>query len=64
VKEGWQPLCDFLEVPVPPRPFPHVNDRQVMEKRLRDIRLVAKWGPVLAVVGILTLIFFLTHLMR
>lgn len=27
IKEGWQPLCDFLEKPVPNEPFPRVNDR-------------------------------------
>lgn len=28
VKEGWEPLCAFLEVPVPAgKPFPHDNDR-------------------------------------
>lgn len=26
VKEGWEPLCAFLEVPVPDEPFPHLND--------------------------------------
>jgi hypothetical protein len=27
VKEGWEPLCAFLGVPVPEdEPFPHVND--------------------------------------
>jgi len=26
VKEGWQPLCDFLQVPVPDGPMPHLND--------------------------------------
>lgn len=27
VKEGWEPLCRFLEVPVPQgKPFPHLND--------------------------------------
>jgi Sulfotransferase domain len=24
--EGWEPLCEFLEVPVPATPVPHVND--------------------------------------
>ena len=64
VKEGWEPLCNFLDVPVPERPFPHVNDRKVMEKRLRDIRFVAKWGPLLAVAGISLLIFLLYFLFR
>ena len=27
VKEGWEPLCEFLQVPVPQnQPFPRVND--------------------------------------
>ncbi|MCB0009223.1 MAG: hypothetical protein KDE04_22315 [Anaerolineales bacterium] len=32
VREGWEPLCAFLEVPVPDQPFPHVNDRQVLQR--------------------------------
>jgi hypothetical protein len=27
VKEGWEPLCAFLEVAVPTDPFPRANDR-------------------------------------
>lgn len=27
VKEGWEPLCDFLNVPVPAQPFPRSNDK-------------------------------------
>ena len=26
-KEGWEPLCEFLGVPVPDEPFPRVNTR-------------------------------------
>jgi hypothetical protein len=26
-KQGWEPLCDFLGVPVPAGPFPRVNSR-------------------------------------
>lgn len=26
VKQGWRPLCAFLEVPVPEGPFPRLND--------------------------------------
>ncbi|MDP6935747.1 MAG: sulfotransferase, partial [Myxococcota bacterium] len=25
VEQGWEPLCSFLEVPVPDVPFPHLN---------------------------------------
>ncbi len=27
VKQGWEPLCEFLELPVPDKPFPRVNSR-------------------------------------
>lgn len=27
VKEGWEPLCRFLDVPVPAEPFPRSNNR-------------------------------------
>ena len=28
VREGWDPLCAFLEVPVPNGPFPRLNDAE------------------------------------
>jgi hypothetical protein len=28
VREGWEPLCDFLELPVPDDAFPHTNSRE------------------------------------
>ena len=31
--EGWQPLCDFLGVPVPAEPYPRVNTREEMVAR-------------------------------
>ena len=34
VKMGWKPLCDFLKVPVPEQPFPHLS---VMPKSLDGI---------------------------
>lgn len=38
VKEGWQPLCDFLGVPVPDVPFPHVNDRENILRQFKRLR--------------------------
>ena len=35
VKDGWEPLCKFLDVPVPDCPFPRVNDTESMKKRKR-----------------------------
>jgi hypothetical protein len=34
VGEGWEPLCDFLELPVPDHPLPHVNDRDTFLERV------------------------------
>lgn len=28
VREGWQPLCDFLGVPIPDQPFPKTNSTE------------------------------------
>lgn len=28
VEDGWEPLCEALEVPVPDVPFPNLNDRE------------------------------------
>jgi hypothetical protein len=28
VKDGWEPLCKFLSVPVPNEPFPRTNNRE------------------------------------
>ncbi len=31
--EGWEPLCAFLDVPVPREPFPHTNTTQDFRER-------------------------------
>jgi hypothetical protein len=33
-KEGWDPLCEFLEVPAPEQPLPNVNDTENFQKNL------------------------------
>jgi hypothetical protein len=39
--EGWEPLCEFLELPVPAIPFPHLNDSQQFNQRVIDGAIVA-----------------------
>jgi hypothetical protein len=34
VKDGWEPLCRFLEVDVPDAPFPNVNDKTTFIDRV------------------------------
>jgi Sulfotransferase domain len=36
VAEGWEPLCEFLQLPVPQAPFPRVNDRTEFLNRVID----------------------------
>jgi sulfotransferase family protein len=33
-KDGWEPLCEFLDVPVPDQPLPQVNDTENFQKNL------------------------------
>ncbi|MGF1490031.1 MAG: sulfotransferase family protein [Prochloraceae cyanobacterium] len=37
VKEGWQPLCKFLDRPIPDNEFPHLNDRGEFKERLAQM---------------------------
>lgn len=41
VAEGWEPLCEFLEVPVPDTPFPYLNDSKEFVDRIIDGSLIA-----------------------
>lgn len=37
VSQGWEPLCDFLRVPVPDVAFPHINDTEATQGIIREI---------------------------
>ncbi len=39
VKQGWGPLCGFLEVEAPQEPFPHLNERDQFPRMMRQVRL-------------------------
>jgi hypothetical protein len=32
VKDGWEPLCKILDVPVPDESFPHANDKEAIQE--------------------------------
>jgi len=38
VREGWAPLCRFLEVAVPDEPFPRLNDTASTQTMIRMLR--------------------------
>lgn len=39
--DGWEPLCRFLEVPVPSEPVPHKNERQELVGMRKKMTAVA-----------------------
>jgi sulfotransferase family protein len=46
VTDGWEPLCEFLGVPVPAEPLPHENDRETFLERVTDgaIGALSAWS--------------------
>ena len=57
VKEGWEPLCEFLDVDVPDIPFPKVNDTAEMLRNFAIIKML----PYVFILSIATIsvIFFI-----
>ncbi|MBA3950428.1 MAG: sulfotransferase family protein [Rubrobacter sp.] len=47
VKEGWGPLCDFLGVGAPNKPFPRLNDTAEMRRRVRMLRAISFAVPTI-----------------
>jgi sulfotransferase family protein len=39
--DGWEPICELLDLPIPDAPFPCVNDSSTFEKRIVDSALAA-----------------------
>ncbi|MEM7334090.1 MAG: sulfotransferase family protein [Chloroflexota bacterium] len=63
VKEGWEPLCDFLDVPVPQdRPFPHLNEKASTRKAYTTMRLFGYVAPVVALALIGLIVWLLSQL--
>lgn len=52
-KEGWQPLCEFLDRPIPGQPYPHSNESNVMKRVIVVLKVlnVLLWA-VLPIVGV------------
>ncbi|OAA69706.1 hypothetical protein ISF_02976 [Cordyceps fumosorosea ARSEF 2679] len=44
LKDGWEPLCKFLDLPVPDMPFPHVNEQAQFLSMLRSLDIMILKG--------------------
>jgi hypothetical protein len=47
ITEGWAPLCEFLDKPVPDTPFPHLNDGESFRRFITRMRAASIAVPVL-----------------
>ena len=59
VKQGWGPLCAFLGVEEPDKPFPRLNDAAEMRRRVVAMRAASHAVPaalVLVVIAVLVLL--------
>lgn len=61
VRNGWEPLCKALDLPVPKDvPFPRINDSQAIDSFAKKHvnRGLARWGMILFVIGASAWTFF------
>ena len=56
VTEGWEPLCRFLEVPVPDRPFPHYHETRAYISYIRKVKIAAYTAVILILLGMISVL--------
>ena len=65
VKEGWGPLCEFLGVEAPDKPFPRLNDAAELRRMKVAVRTLSVAMPsTLALVGLAALVLLRRGLLR
>lgn len=52
VAQGWEPLCAFLDLPVPDEPFPRLNDTRSMRRAQNVMQIVFMAVPALLAAAI------------
>lgn len=55
VEQGWEPLCDFLGLPVPDVPFPHINDRIRIAAVVMVLKAITWIWPLALVIPLVVL---------
>jgi hypothetical protein len=62
VDQGWQPLCDFLGLPIPQQDFPKVNDTAQIKRMINMLAWGIKLAMALSVGLIGALVYYLIGL--
>ena len=60
LKEGWEPICNFLGKSIPSNPFPHINESLEFDERTR---LIARHAMIRGSKRLLLLVGFITFAM-
>ncbi|CAF9927794.1 MAG: hypothetical protein GOMPHAMPRED_004484 [Gomphillus americanus] len=52
VRDGWEPLCDRLGLPIPDVPFPRINDGEAIDKLAKEIIIkgLTRWAMIFGTV--------------
>ena len=53
LKQGWGPLCEFLEVEIPDQEFPHSNSREEYKKIIRSLNTLCNVVNTLIFLGVI-----------
>lgn len=56
ISDGWEPLCRFLNLPIPNVPFPHANSRDDMQLMFDTMRRRRNMMLLIVLFGLLALI--------
>lgn len=59
VRQGWEPLCEFLGKDVPANPFPHINDRVVVDTIIKCFQIITWIWPLLIALPVIVAGYFL-----
>ena len=63
VKEGWPPLCKFLEVHIPSAiSFPNVNDTKTIRRAFTVMRIIGLCTWALLALGVAVVIYFFRYI--
>ncbi len=55
-RQGWEPLCQFLGVPVPEGSYPHLNDSARFKRMIRVAKTVGWLTPIALALGLAALL--------
>ena len=55
LKEGWEPLARFLDVPMPKKAFPRANDSAAADAFTKKLfrRIILAWTAILGTTGVM-----------